>query len=420
MRVSVWPLSTGGRQSTIAADSSRHPIPAYSVAVFQSLAVFRFFSYALGVGLVLGLSAGDQSRTLGIAIMVVGLYNTLRVAWRSNPSAYNASVQWLALTSDVAISGSLVLVTGGLDSPFLLYSLAPVLSASLLMHRGQAITVAIVSALCISGAHVAGGLDIGSFPALLDENYLVLSVMYLAIGLLIAYLPFVANLNWQGRIRFESRDLERHRLRREVHDNVAQTLAFLSLKMRHAEIRASTTDRVLTTRDIAEVGKTVQRAYVAVRDYLDGTSGPESDGALSATVTGAVDRWSRDTGLPADLSIEGEEPDLPAAAKVQLVQIAREALTNVAKHASATRARVTLVFTSTDLTLRVMDDGRGFPTLRTKGHGLDIMAERAAMVGASLSFSSAQGEGTEVIASYPFPGVGREPQHDQHPGASRR
>ena len=67
MRLSVWPLSTGDRQSTTVADtyrdSSRHR-PAYSVAVFQALAVFRFFSYALGVGLVLGLSAATGAKPL--------------------------------------------------------------------------------------------------------------------------------------------------------------------------------------------------------------------------------------------------------------------------------------------------------------------------------------------------------------------
>ena len=68
----------------------------------------------------------------GVLIGLVGLYNLARVLWRFNPSAHMMLANLLVLGSDVLLSITLVLMTDGLDSAFLIYSLAPILSASLL------------------------------------------------------------------------------------------------------------------------------------------------------------------------------------------------------------------------------------------------------------------------------------------------
>lgn len=375
---------------------------AYVNLVFQALAVFRFFSFAMGAGLAFALNLGDDAPIGQVSfVVVVGLYNTFRVLWRFNRTGHSGVVGWLLLVSDVGLSVLLVVMTDGLDSAFLIYSLSPILTAGLLMDVRSAMVVAVISGLSITGGYVAAGLGIGTFQWILNGNYLAFAVMYFAVCLLIGYLPFLANLNWQRRVRSDLIAAERQRLRREVHDNVAQTLAFLSLKVKRAEERATSPSAVMTARDVMDIGSTVERAYLAVRDYLDELQEDSIGEPLSTSLALAVGQWSRDTGLPAQMSLADTDDTLSSRVKQQLIQISREALANVAKHSYAERVWVELQQEPDGVTLRIKDDGRGFSDSQPRGHGLDIMHERSAVIGAALSVHSEPGEGTEVIVVYP-------------------
>lgn len=376
------------------------PLDRYVNTVSQSLAVFRFLSFALGAGLVFGLSPSDQQPlVLGPMVLLVGSFNVYRILWRFDPAQPKVVAQWTSLGVDIALSLSLTLISGGLDSPFLIYSLSPMLTASLLMSLRAALATATISAISVSGAHVLAGLGLVSLPELLGENYLVLALLYSAICLLVVALPFLANLNWQRRVRFESLAVERQRLRREVHDNVAQTLAFLNLKMKLAEQRTSQGKSPITERDVAEIGSIVERTYLAVRDYLDGTD-EEGDEPLVVRLPAITEQWSRDTGLSAKTTVTGQEGELPVQVRFQLLQVTREALANIAKHAYPTNVWVDLHCDTDQVVIRVRDDGRGFVTTGLKGHGMGIMSERTAMAGASLDINSTPGEGTEVVVTY--------------------
>ena len=198
LRFGMWPSLDGKGRARAASQ----PIETYVSAIWQFLAVFRFLSFAMGVGLAYTLNLTDQPLVKqALLIGVVGLYNMARVIWRFSPGAYTTAVSWLALASDAALSVILVLLTGGLDSAFLIYSLAPILTASLIMDARSAIAVAAVSGISISGAYIAAGLGIGTFQWILSGNYLAFSLLYVAVCLFIAYLPFLANLNWQRRVR---------------------------------------------------------------------------------------------------------------------------------------------------------------------------------------------------------------------------
>ena len=375
----------------------------YVRTVFQNLAIFRFASFAMGVGLVFTVNLEDRvSPQLLTMVITVGLYNVIRVVWPFNPTGRPFVVQGLMATTDVTLGIALVIMTNGLDSGFLIYSLAPILAVSLLMDLRSAVVFAGASALSVSGAYIAGGLDLGKYPSILNGNFLVFSLLYGAVCLLVAALPFIVNLNWQRHVRAESVDAERRRLRREVHDNVAQTLAFLSLKVKRAEERAADRKVALSRRDVGDIASSVERAYLAVRDYLDGTEEPiAADGTFGASLNSVVMSWSRDTAIPANVVIDGVDARLSAATHQQLIQIAREALANVAKHATARRVAVTWRAGPGGLLLRIRDDGRGFAATPSRGHGLSIMNERAEMIGATVSVTSSPGEGTEVEVSCP-------------------
>ena len=147
---------------------------AYVNLVFQALAVFRFFSFAMGAGLAFALNLGDDAPIGQVSfVVVVGLYNTFRVLWRFNRTGHSGVVGWLLLVSDVGLSVLLVVMTDGLDSAFLIYSLSPILTAGLLMDVRSAMVVAVISGLSITGGYVAAGLGIGTFQWILNGNYLV-------------------------------------------------------------------------------------------------------------------------------------------------------------------------------------------------------------------------------------------------------
>ena len=396
-----------GQRTTTAAGVTDRPrnkgtsqTENYVRSILQSLAVFRFASFAMGSGLAFLPNPGQDTALIPM-FLVTGIYNMIRIAWRFDPENHKQWFQWANLSLDVGLSVTLILMSDGLDSPFLMYSLSPIVTASLLMDARSALTAATISALSISGVHIAGGLGTGGLPPVLSGNYLAFSLLYSAVCLLIAYLPFIANLNWQRRLRAESLTIERDRLRREVHDNVAQTLAFLSLKVRRAEERSPDAAGALTARDVADIGNAVERAYISVRDYLDGAEEGESHDLLEVRLGEVIDQWSKDTGISANFRVEGSEPELPPRVKHQLVQVVREALSNSAKHSNAQQVYLELICADGKTTLRVVDRGRGFSPSTPKGHGMDIMKERAAMADASLTINSTPGEGTEVIIDYP-------------------
>ena len=262
--------------------------------------------------------------------------------------------------------------------------------------------MAVISALSVTLGHAGAGVDFGDVPWILDGNYLAIVFLYTAICLLAAYLPFLSNLNWQRRIRTETLMTERRRLRREVHDNIAQTLAFLSLKAQRAEERVSRkSPSALTAKDVGDIAGAVEHAYLAVWDYLDGTDESGTEDPLGIRLTATAKQWSNQAGLPMNIEVTREELNLDSTVEQHLFQIAREALTNVGKHASPFYVWLGLESSLTEVRLRVQDDGRGFASTQPSGHGLRTMKERASMIGASLTISSELWEGTEVLVVYP-------------------
>ena len=416
MKVSIWPLgATGMRLKEIAANLWWRSVQAppnqedsgdesktlerYVSSVYQSLAVFRLVSFGMGTALVFLLNPSDQPRiVLGLVVILVGSYNVYSILWRFDPARPRLVAKLISIGLDVLLSFTLIALSGGLDSPFLIYSLSPVLTASLLMNLSFAVAVAGILAISVVGIHLLPGA-ISPLPWILSRNYLVLGLLYSAVCLLIVNLPFLANLNWQRRVRSESLATERMRLRRDVHDNVAQTLAFLSLKMKLAEQRVARGRTAITQRDVSEIGSVVERAYLAVRDYLDGNDLDDPD-PLSGRLMVVTDQWSRDTGMPVNMSTKGEEGVISPRVKFQLLQVTREALANVAKHANSDNVWVDLDCTETEIKIRVRDDGRGFAISGLRGHGIGIMNERTAMAGAVLEINSVPGEGTEVVVAY--------------------
>lgn len=169
---------------------------------------------------------------------------------------------------------------------------------------------------------------------------------------------------------------ERRRLARDLHDGLAQELAFICAEA-DGELAAAS-----------------QRALDESRRAIAALT-RQDDEPVGRAVAQAAEEVAARHGLQVDVAVD-DGAEAPAEVREQLVRIAREAVTNAARHAGSDRVRVELSGAG-GLRLRVADDGRGFdPAAPQPGHGLVSMRERAAALGASLSISSRLDSGTVV------------------------
>jgi signal transduction histidine kinase len=194
-----------------------------------------------------------------------------------------------------------------------------------------------------------------------------------------------------------SREEERRRLRRDLHDGVGPALAAIVLKLNAAQSRTDGRERDAL---LAEARDEVREAIAEVRRLVDDLRPPAIDevGLLAAI-------RQRAEALSGDLDIEVDGPDpvppLPAAVEVAAFRIASEAMTNVARHSGATLCRVG-VRVDGSFELSVADNGHGTLGSTARGLGWTSMRERAAELGGSCTIVGRAGGGLVVLARLPL------------------
>ena len=198
-----------------------------------------------------------------------------------------------------------------------------------------------------------------------------------------------------------SREEERRRLRRDLHDGVGPQLAALTLKLEAARNRLSRDpDAQALLSDLAE---RVRGAVADIRLAVYGLRPPALDelGLVPALREGAAQYSHR--GLSISVDAPQSMPSLPAAVEVACYRITQEALTNVVRHAGATSCWVRLALEEAAETVRieVIDDGRGIREDHKAGVGLTSMRERAEELGGTCAVDSLPGGGTRVVARLP-------------------
>ncbi|MEU9700384.1 sensor histidine kinase [Streptomyces sp. NPDC047981] len=200
---------------------------------------------------------------------------------------------------------------------------------------------------------------------------------------------------------------ERERLAREIHDTLAQGLSSIQLLLRAAE-RALPAGSPAAGH-IEAARRAVQDNLAEARRFVRALSPPDLEhGSLAA----ALERLCEPGPEPsprARLTVSGTPVELPTPYEVALLRIAQSALANTVRHASATRAELTLSFMGGSVTLDVVDDGKGFdpallsPASGDGGFGLPAMRARAESLGGTFTVESAPGQGTAVAVSLPLP-----------------
>ena len=197
---------------------------------------------------------------------------------------------------------------------------------------------------------------------------------------------------------------ERHRIARELHDSLAQTLGWLNLK---TEMLADSLEHGKTARaktEIEAIRRVVRDACYDVRESIDGLRTRPADG-LVATAAAWVSEFGRRSGLLTEFRAADGEVRLPPVVETEALRILQEALTNVRKHAQAQRVRVSLQVSRESAELIIEDDGRGFVYNFNQDHdhfGLRIMRERAERLGGHLRIKTAPGRGTQVTVHLPL------------------
>ncbi|MFA1550026.1 sensor histidine kinase [Actinomadura chokoriensis] len=201
-----------------------------------------------------------------------------------------------------------------------------------------------------------------------------------------------------------TREEERRRLRRDLHDGLGPTLASLAMTVDAARITLKTDPEAVDAL-LEDLRATMGRTIGDIRDLVYGLRPPALDdlgleGAIQA-LGGVV---ATGDGPKVDVRVEGDLNGLPAAAEVAAYRIVQEALTNVHRHANAGSAEVTLCLNG-DLHVTIGDDGVGLPMGLRSGVGMSSMRERAAELGGSCTVGPGPRGGTLVRARLPVNGA---------------
>ena len=216
----------------------------------------------------------------------------------------------------------------------------------------------------------------------------------------------------QAKLTTHLRDLavlkERSFIAQEIHDGLAQLIGSIYVWAEDAQLSLEASETEAAQLALKRIDRTARDAYAVVREEMLGlrdVPGPGED--LIPYLEGCLDRFQRQWGIAVELEGVGDDRTLPVsvtpAAKIQLLRILQEVLTNVRRHAEATRVRLAMADKDGWLSVTIEDDGRGFdPQQVGSGHlGLGIMRERAASVGGRLSVTSQPGQGTHIEVQLP-------------------
>ena len=217
---------------------------------------------------------------------------------------------------------------------------------------------------------------------------------------------------------------ERALLARELHDSIAQALAFMKIQLQllRSALKAGNPARIGATVDELDAG--VRESLADVRELLLHFRTRTHEQDIEPALRSTLQKFELQSGIPVALEFSGHGQPLDPDVQVQVMHVLQEALSNVRKHAGATSVRVE-VNSLPRWRFAIEDDGKGFDARGAAADaaahvGLQIMRERAATIGAELTIESVPGRGTRVVLDLPQSPVpaGMRPRPDHPPSAS--
>jgi two-component system nitrate/nitrite sensor histidine kinase NarX len=215
--------------------------------------------------------------------------------------------------------------------------------------------------------------------------------------------------------RLESENLratllhERQMMAADVHDTLAQSLAYVKMRLPLLHDAMLAHDDAHALQYYGDVRSEVSRAHASLRAILTHLRVPMDPHGLVHALGASAESFRRRTG--AELEFVNDMPGLKLQPdqEAQVFHIVQEALSNVARHASAEHARLHIGTAAAGaVEIVVEDDGAGLPAAAAGGthYGLEIMLERARRIGGTLEVGARQGGGTRVRLAFPLPAAG--------------
>ncbi|MGN9843730.1 sensor histidine kinase [Nonomuraea sp. H19] len=375
----------------------------------------------LGVSLVISIASPDQPE--GVWLTTLGL-SALALAWVLCSHTLLPS-RWRGRRGTTVAHFTGVLVTAALlslhDPIFIIYTISGFFIAS--QFAPSKWTFAAVAAT--SAVLYGSSLDWSQATVqLIAFHVAIIAVQTLAIGggailsirveerqrkyrkaLTDLEAALEENAGLHAQLMTQAREAgvldERQRMAREIHDTLAQGLAGIIAQIQAAK-------RVAAKEPHLDLALSLARDSLAeARRSVDALSpGQLEDAHLPDALATMARSWAETSGVQLHIEITGERVPLSPAIEVTLFRVAQEALTNVAKHAAASRTGLTLSYTGAAVLLDVRDDGTGFDGREGKGFGLNSMRHRVRGVSGTLEIDSTPGEGTAVSISVPALQVG--------------
>ncbi len=196
---------------------------------------------------------------------------------------------------------------------------------------------------------------------------------------------------------------ERALLARNLHDSIAQSLAFLKIQVQllRSAVQRGQQAQMQGALDELDIG--LRESIGDVRELLVHFRTRTNTDDITQALQETLQKFRSQTGLPAQMQVQGQGLPLPSDVQVQVLHVIQEALSNVRKHAGATQVGLE-VTKGAHWRFVVRDNGAGFDTNKHPGEshvGLNIMRERAGRIGAEVEVLSRAGQGTTVTLTLP-------------------
>jgi signal transduction histidine kinase len=284
-------------------------------------------------------------------------------------------------------------------------------TAAVLGHRRRSVALGAVTALALVGT--TGLVDAFAEPTKIALR-LAIVVIALAVGETVRSRRALRDGERERALREErERDEEgrrrisdeRLRIARELHDTLAHSLVAINVRAGVAADLHASIDSLPALQDIKEASATALHDLRATLGLLreQGDAAPTAPALDLQSLPGLVDQ-ARSGGLHADMDVRIDGVAVPSAVGAAAFRIVQEALTNVLRHADASRAHVNLSASPIALDVEITDDGHATSDGVHAGLGLRGMAERAAALGGHLDVGPLEEGGWRVHAMLPLAG----------------
>jgi len=275
----------------------------------------------------------------------------------------------------------------------------------------QAGIASVVAVPIVSGVRTFGALDLFSLrePRVFSDNDVaLLSAIGRQAGIAIENAYLYENMRFYARRITRAQESERQRIARELHDDTVQSLIVLSRRLENLTSDKQLPEAVIQDlKDLRDfTGDVIHRVRRFSQDLRPSIL---DDLGLLPALEELTSELHHQSGIQAEFRALGARRRLSSEIELTLFRIAQEALSNVRKHAKATKIILTVEFINSTVQMTVQDNGKGFTPPKLTEHlvavgklGLLGMYERARLIGGTITVESASGQGTKVIVKVPI------------------